>query len=303
MNSSSSDTVDERPLGGVRARRLGQLLDAGEAELHRAGGERLDPARRQGWSGRRMEHGSQCDEAGVDGPVSPCHGSGEPSATMPRPSGRDGSSGRSGRARRAGDSVPFGRRSAIRSARAEGWNSWTTPATTSTGISISRSTSHVRVRAAGLERARLVLGHALEVHLPSSPRRKPWCTYASSADGVNDIERRLRGVVRDRLVEARERRTPAAGPDHQRTRTVVPGCIRREHDRFEHHQIGRTATDRGGPPSGGRRRPSSVRKPRADLPVRSTSDGRLPPHRLRTAPSRRGMAVDADRAGLSPWPR
>ena len=49
--------VDEGALGGVRAGRLGQLLDAGEAEGQRAAGERLDPGRRE--AGRhRVRHGT-----------------------------------------------------------------------------------------------------------------------------------------------------------------------------------------------------------------------------------------------------
>jgi hypothetical protein len=40
-------TVNERPLGGGRRGRIGQLLDAGEPERERAGQERLDARRRQ----------------------------------------------------------------------------------------------------------------------------------------------------------------------------------------------------------------------------------------------------------------
>ena len=43
-------TVHQRALGGVRARWLGEPLDAGEPESHRARRERLDPTgRKAGW--------------------------------------------------------------------------------------------------------------------------------------------------------------------------------------------------------------------------------------------------------------
>ena len=46
--------VHERPAGHVDAGRLGQLLDAGEPERHRARRERLDPGGRQ--ADRHVEH-------------------------------------------------------------------------------------------------------------------------------------------------------------------------------------------------------------------------------------------------------